>query len=704
MVATTSNLVLSGGGTWLALATAAGEQPRILGYGAGDGYPRDGSLAPLLHRAHAPGGPEVPIAPSFLNSLASGHAVPGLLGHSDGQDWATDLRVIEVLDVSANSARVVCKDAVGGIETAHRFSIDDASGVLSIETTLTNRGGAPFALEWCAALCLPLDDRLTRITSFGGQWAGEFAMQALDRPRGTFLLENRAGRTGHGTYPSLYLGTPQTGEAVGLAAACHLAWSGNHRLRVDTGANGEATLQMGELLLPGEMMLAAGESYRAPVMYCAVSDAGYGDVTRRLHRYAHRNLRREVVRTKPRPVHFNTWEAVYFAHSEARMVGLAEQAAALGAERFVLDDGWFGARRNERAGLGDWTVSADAYPNGLRPLVDRVHELGMEFGLWVEPEMVNPDSDLYRAHPDWVLSAKGVDQIASRHQLPLDLTQGVVTDYLFERITSLVLENDVAYLKWDMNRDIQHPGGADGRAVMHAQVRSLHALIDRIRDACPNLEIESCSSGGARADWGMLQRADRVWTSDNNDARARHAIMRGAAHFLPLAMLGNHVGPERCHITKRRFDMAYRAASAVFGHMGMELDPALESEGDRAILATAIAFYKRHRAVIHDGAHYRLETPPHVISQGCVDTHRRKALYSIATVNEDPATHPPRLRLAGLDPAKAYRSSYAAFDPAAALTPPPPVASGAVLMNHGFALRRTLPDTCLLLVLETVDG
>ncbi len=463
-------------------------------------------------------------------------------------------------------------------------------------------------------------------------------------------------------------------------------------------------LQMGELLLPGEMRLAPGETYRGPLMHCTISEAGYGEATRRLHRFVRQNLRSEVVRTTSRPVHFNTWEAVYFDHSEARMMALAEQAAALGAERFVLDDGWFGARRNERAGLGDWTVSADAYPNGLRPLADRVRELGMEFGLWVEPEMVNPDSDLYRAHPDWVLGANGVDQIASRHQLPLDLTQSAVSDHLFERITSLVRENDVAYLKWDMNRDIQHPGGADGRAVMHRQVRSLYALIDRIRAACPGLEIESCSSGGARADWEILRRTDRVWTSDNNDARTRHTIMRGAAHFLPLAMLGNHVGPERCHITGRRFDMAYRAASAVFGHMGVELDPAQESAADRAILAAAIAFHKTHRALIHDGAHYRLETPPHLIAQGCVDNDGRTALYSIATVNENPATHPPRLRLAGLDPAQAYRASYAAFDPAAALTPPPPVASGAVLMDHGFTLPRTMPDTCLLLGLEAVDG
>lgn len=704
--------ILRGADTLIVLATKAGERAAIVYAGPDIAGATGEQLAALQTAQHIAGGPETPIATSLLNPIGTGHpSAPGLLAHRSGQGWAIDLRVTGVRQSGDHSVTIETADALCGVAVHHDISLCPHSGVARFSASLHNVGTGDLALEWCASICLPLDSALGRITSFGGKWAGEFAAQDIALNTGAFLRENRAGRTSHASFPGLYLGTDTTAEETGSAAALHLGWSGNHRLRVERLADGTVSAQAGELLLPGEIALPQGEIYSSPPLYVCWSASGYGDVTRRLHRFVRHSLIRPA---RDRPVHYNTWEAVYFDHSPDRLMALADAAAEVGAERFVLDDGWFGARRHDRAGLGDWSVSPAIYPDGLRPLADHVRSLGMEFGLWFEPEMVNPDSDLFRTHPDWVLAADGPQPIASRHQLPLDLTRSEVCDYLFERIDALIRDLGIAYIKWDMNRDIQHPGGADGRAVMHAQVIALYALIARIRTAHPALVIESCSSGGARADYGIVQHTDRVWTSDNNDARRRYAIMRGASHFLPLEMLGNHVGPKRCHITGRMFSMQFRAGTAIFGHMGMELDLAEETPADRAILAAAIALHKQHRDLIHSGEMHRLAMPDFIAAQACVASDRAQALTCCALLDVFTSTTPPRLKLAGLDPAKLYRTRLVWPECDQALSTPSVVtaldltgsgflASGAALMDHGMQLPLTHPDTCLIFHSEAVN-
>lgn len=691
-------LTLDGGGTMVALAIAAGSPARIVYCGPQLAGAAAGEVAEMARRVHAPGGPTQPIAPSLLNGIGTGHpSPPGLLAHAAGRQWALDPRLVEVEKVSGHGCILRTRDRASGLEVSHHVMLHPASGVASFRAELVHRGKEPLALEWCAAACLPLDPRLVSVTSFTGKWAGEFRTQRFEMPRGSFLRENRSGRTSHDSFPGLYLSETTASENHGLAAAFHLGWSGNHRLRLDRSADGALSLQAGELLLPGEITLEPGQGHATPPLYACWSDAGLGDVTRRLHDF----VRSELLDGKGHhPVHYNTWEAVYFDHSPGRLMELAQEAARLGAERFVLDDGWFGGRRSDRAGLGDWFVAMDIYPDGLQPLADHVRNLGMEFGLWIEPEMVNPDSELYRAHPDWVLKAEGIEPVAARHQLPLDLTRPQVCDHLFERIDSLVRELGLAYLKWDMNRDIQHPGNRHGRAVAGAQVRALYALIDRLRSAHPQLAIESCASGGARADYGILARTDRVWTSDNNDARQRHAIMRGAAHFLPLAALGNHVGPRKCHVTGRRFDMAFRAGTAIFGHMGLELDLARESESDRATLSAAIALYKAHRALIHSGRYYRVEACGHIAAIGCVASDRSQALFQFAVLDQHPDPHPPQIRFPGLDPSRRYRVSLAWPRELAGLCG---TYAGSALLGHGLRLPPTHPDTCLVYHLEAED-
>jgi alpha-galactosidase len=353
------------------------------------------------------------------------------------------------------------------------------------------------------------------------------------------------------------------------------------------------------------------------------------------------------------------------------------------------------------------------YPDGLKPLVDHVTSLGMEFGIWFEPEMVNPDSDLFRAHPDWVLQIEGVEQVPFRTQYVLDISRAEVADYLFERIDAILSDHAISYIKWDMNRDLSHPGGTGGMARAVAQVHALYALLDRIRAAHPHVEIESCSSGGARADMGVLAHSDRVWTSDSNDAIDRQQIQRGASFFLPPEVLGCHVGPAHCHVTGRRLSMAMRAATALTGHMGLELNLLTEREAEFEELKAAIVLHKKHRALLHDGELFRLDTAPEHLAYGIVARDKSEALFSLAYMTGDAHVLPGRLRFAGLDPERNYRlrliwplhwtavkapSLMEALDLGGKGT----AFSGDVLMKAGMQLPHAQPETCLLFHLAAV--
>ena len=666
---------------------------------------------------HGGAGEERPF--TLSNELATGTlSPPGLIASRDGVDWAIDLRVDEVRTLHAGAVQVCCLDPTAQVAATYTLSLSSA-GVLTASTKLENLAEDLLNLEWCAAITMPLDPRLTQIMGFTGQWAGEFQTEEISTFQGSYVRENMAGRTSHESFPGLILKAATSDETQGLACGFHLAWSGNHRACVDRLPDGRSALQMGELLWPGEMRLAQGESYRTPELLASWSRKGVGGVSRAFHDHLTGEILDKRTPSKPRPVHFNTWEAVYFFHEENRLIELAEMAGSVGAERFVLDDGWFGSRRSDASGLGDWWLSPEVYPNGLHPIVQKVRELGMEFGLWFEPEMVNPDSDLYRAHPDWVLGAAGLDQIAFRNQLTLNLGKPEVAQYLYEKIAALVDEYSIDYIKWDMNRDTHLPGdmtrGSGGRAVMHKQTLAVYALIDRLRDAFPALEIESCSSGAGRADYGILQRTDRIWASDNNDARERQHIQKGASFFFPLRVLGSHVGPKKCHITGRRFSMAFRVASALFGHMGLELDLARESEADRAVLAKGIALYKEHRALLHSGTFHRVASAPHANVIGVVDEAREQALFSYALLDTRPRSAPDRLFFAGLDPATDYRVrivwpltdpsvSHPSIVEALGLMGEGSVFSGAALMEFGMQTPPLHPDSAVIYHLQKVSS
>ncbi len=703
---------LRAGGTFLAIEATKGMRPIILYAGPDLPGVTASELALLATRQHAPGCASVPLRGSLLNEIGTGISGPsGLIGHRGGHDWALDLRISAVKETALSTIEIHCEDSNIGIQAVHRFMLDPATGLLASNTAIENLTAEEFEVDWCAAMCLPFDPRLSRFLSFTGRWSGEFHIEEVPAFQGSIVRENKAGRTSHDVFPGGLLASPEANETSGLTAAFHLAWSGNHRLRIDRHSDGRGFIQMGEMSFPGEIRLGQGEVYQTPNFLIAWSESGFNGAAHAFHDHLRESVMEPRSLTTTRRVHYNTWEAVYFLHDQDTLIELAEAAANVGAERYVLDDGWFGGRRHDSAGLGDWWVSKDVYPDGLHRLVDKVHELGMDFGLWFEPEMINPDSDLYRAHPDWVLGARGVDAVPFRGQLTLDLTKTAVFDYLFEKIGDIVSEYKIAYIKWDMNRDTNHPS-SNGRGAMHLQTQAVYRLLEQLRTAHPELEIESCSSGGGRADFGILRYTDRIWTSDNNDARQRQTIQRGATQFFPLRVLGSHVGPKKCHITGRKFSMAFRVASAVFGHMGMELDLRQESKADLAILKAGIALHKEHRELIHSGRFWRLESAPGTNLVGSVSDDQCEALFSYAKLETELATLPRRIHFVGLDPNMLYRvrmiwpqhnpsiSTPSIMD-AANLLGKGAIFSGAALMGHGIQPPLTHPDTCLFYHLQS---
>jgi alpha-galactosidase len=352
----------------------------------------------------------------------------------------------------------------------------------------------------------------------------------------------------------------------------------------------------------------------------------------------------------------NTWEAVYFDHDLDRLTRLAKAAAAAGAERFVLDDGWFGSRRDDTSGLGDWVVSADVWPTGLGPLIDVVHELGMDFGLWVEPEMINPDSDVARAHPEWMMSTGDRLPPPARSQQVLDLADPAAYAYIRDRLDALLRENDIAYLKWDHNRDLVEAGHTPtGRAGVHDQTHAVYRLLDELRAAHPGVEIESCSSGGGRVDLEILERTDRVWASDCIDAHERLAIQRWTSLLIPLELIGSHIGARRAHTTARELALDMRAGTAIWGHLGIEWDLTAADPDEYARLTEWVAFYKEVRGLLHTGTlvHGDLPDPAYELT-GVVAPDGSDALYGLTAVATSASYPPGTCALPGLDPDRPY--------------------------------------------------
>lgn len=665
-------LLLRAGGVGVLLDVAGPGLPRVLHWGADPG-PLTGDEAARLVGDLAPGVAQSALDDPWPLTLLPGEpdgwsGRPGVAGHRDGEDMFPRFAVdgppaVEEQDDGTHAVTVRAADADAGLAVTTWLRLEP-SGVLRVRHALANTGPGAYTVAGVEAV-LPLPAAAQEVLDLTGRWCRERSPQRRPLHQGAWVRESRRGRTGHDATLLLVAGTPGFGFRTGEVWAAHVAWSGNHVHRVErlpegAGSGGSAVLGGGELLLPGEVLLAPGETYQTPWVLFTWSGEGLDGASDRLHGWV--RARPQHPR-RPRPLVLNTWEAVYFRHDLEVLASLAVRAAEIGVERFVLDDGWFRGRRDDTAGLGDWFVDEKVWPHGLQPLAHRVRSLGMEFGLWVEPEMVNPDSDLAREHPDWLLPAtrSGTpDARPWRHQVALDVAHPEAHAYLLGRLDAIVGELGVAYLKWDHNRDLHESlhVGADGRrrAGVRTQTLALYALLDELRRRHPGLEVESCSSGGARIDLGILERTDRVWASDTNDALERQAIQRWTGLLLPPELVGSHVGPPVSHTTGRTAPLGFRLATALFGHAGLEWDVLACSPDEVRRLREWAELYREVRPLLHTGRVVRADSPdPGAWVHGVVAGDGGEALFAYVRLATSPDALPGRMTFPGLDPARTYQ-------------------------------------------------
>lgn len=602
------------------------------------------------------------IAPklSLVPSQAEGWlGTPGLVGSRAGYGQFSAFRPIglEILDHGGTDdaptlVRILARDdeAALGLEIELHLA---PSGLLRTRATLTNRGEDGYGVE-SLLLALPVPASQTRVIDQSGHHLRERETSCHEftigvHERNSRVARAHAGSTIHGTCE------PGTGWNRGQVHYVHVAWSGNTRSIAERNVLGQQALLGGELLLPGEVVLAHGDSYRSPWLVGTWGE-GLDQAAGRIHDFLRS---RPSHPTTTRPVTFNAWEAVYFDHSLPRLLALVEVAAGAGAERFVLDDGWYGSRRNDHSGLGDWVVSPEAWPQGLGPLVEAVHAHGMEFGLWFEPEMINLDSDAARAHPEWVLSPRTHLPQKARGQHVLDLTNPKAFDHVLSQMRTVLADVRVDFIKWDFNRDLYEAvSPLTGRPAYHAQTRATYRLMDILLEEHPGLEIESCAGGGGRIDLGVMERAVRVWGSDCIDPLERQQIEAGTSLLLPPELVGSHVSSTTSHTTGRTLNLTARASTAMFSHMGVEWNLLDATPEERQHLRAWITLHKRLRPLFHTGRVVHVDHPDQSWSiHGVVSRDGSEAVFSLMRIATSPVRPTHEIRLPGLDPEGIYRLS-----------------------------------------------
>jgi alpha-galactosidase len=601
----------------------------------------------------------------------------------------------------ANGFDVVLKDISRPIYVKLHYAIDPESGILARSATIENRGPASdvgtVTVEQAAAAAWALPAGNYTLNYLTGRWAGEWTLNQEPVSHGARVIESRRGSTGHQANPWFAIQAGESDENHGEVWFGALAWSGSWRFTVEQDQLDAVRVTGGFNPFDFGYVLKAGEKLETPVFYGGFSPHGLGGASRLLHRYELEHILPRTQATagqalpKPRPVIYNSWEATEFNVNEAGQMALAEKAAALGIDRFVMDDGWFGQRKNDLAGLGDWYVNKEKFPNGLKPLIDKVHALGMDFGLWVEPEMVNPDSDLYRKHPDWVLHFPGRPESEQRNQLVLNLARPDVREYVLGFLDKLLTENEIAFLKWDYNRNWAEPGwdqlpAAEQKRVYVEFTRNLYGILSDLRAKHPNVEIESCSGGGGRVDLGIMRYTDEVWPSDNTDPFDRLEIQDGFSYaYTPQIMMAWVTdSPHDLSHQVRVTSIPYRMLSSMQGSLAIGANITKWTPEEMATAKRLIAAYHQVQPTIVQGALYRLISPRDGSEFSATQTVNEAKSQSVVFAfihSTQKGRGFPRLKLKGLDPAAEY-----ALSPIEGKVAPgtPAVASGAWWMNHGL--------------------
>lgn len=509
--------------------------------------------------------------------------------------------------------RIDCADPAGGTEIALFYTVVEEIPVLLRWTRITNHGGQPMVLEAAASASvdLPLGAENTHLITLNGAWSRERVLHRRPVAPGIQQVESRGGASGHQHAPFIALADADATEHRGRVRGLSLLYSGNHRHSVEVDQYGVVRAQAGINPFAFSWHLASGASFDTPACILAFSPDGLNGLSATLHRFVRNVLLPPVWRDRDRPIVLNTWEAHYFGVNAENVAELARHGAGVGAELLVLDDGWYRGRNDDTSSLGDWVPDREKFPHGLLPVAEAVRREGLGFGIWVEPEMVSPESDLFRAHPEWTLQIPGREATRARNQLVLDLANPAVVDFLTQTFTELLESAPIEYVKWDMNRNMSEPGSTvlppeQQGEVMHRYILGLYRLLDTLTRRFPDVLFEGCAGGGGRFDYGMLAWTPQFWTSDQTDAIERLSIQRGSSLLFPPETMGAHVSAAPNHQLGRMTPPETRAATALVFNYGYELDLSRATSGDRATYRFFSDLYRRNRRLFRTGRFVRL--------------------------------------------------------------------------------------------------
>ena len=678
---------LDDGRQTLVLAARRTRLPEVVYWGAP--LPADEDLATLAeaHIIDVTGGmldenPDLSICPEAVRTFPG---QPGLIIRDNDGTALLPKFCFDGANETEESLILHFRDADNKLSYTADFKTDRHTHVIKTQATI--EADRPVHLHWLAAPVLPAPQQADEMIDFAGRWCGEFQMNATQWSPGMRYRENRTGRTGHEHFPGLIIPCRGATNTQGQAYAFHYGWSGGHKMIAEELPDGRRQIQFGHA---ARMEVVPATKYRTAPLYVTFSNDGLNGCGVAFQRH----LRDRILTPasdKPRPVHYNCWEAVYFDHKLPILKDIASRAAKLGAERFVLDDGWFGQRDDDTTSLSDWEVDPRKYPDGLGPLIDHVHGEGMSFGIWFEPEMINPDSNIHREHPDWALGSE--DQTLGRQQKALNMALPEVRDFIYDRMAAILSEYPIDYVKWDHNRVLPAPDAN--------QTRGSYELIDRLRAAFPEVEIESCASGGGRIDFGILKRTQRVWLSDSNDALERLKMQHNASLFLPMTVTGSHVGPRKCHTSGRILDISFRAWVAAQRHMGFEMDPRELDEHETRVLSEVTAWWKHNRDWLLKADILRLDSAdPAVIAEQQMAGDGAKFVIFAGKAETSTQIAPRPLQLTRLEPKARYKITLINRENASQLSRGAPIlkekpieVSGSYLMNQGITLPWCFPET-----------
>ena len=608
--------------------------------------------------------------------------------------------------IGSDILEITLKDISYGVFVTLRYRVFTAFDVIEKSVRVDNRTKEPIVVESAQSGVWHLPSgQHYRLSYLHGYWAGETRLAQEPIDPGKKILESRRGNTSGQANPWFAI------DAGGAADEEHgkvwfgaLGWSGNWKLVIEDTPYDQVRVVGGFNDFDFSYPLKPGESLNTPLFYGGYTELGFGDASRLMHSFEREAILPARSAGHLRPILYNSWEATEFNVDEAGQKALADKAARIGVELFVMDDGWFGQRNDDHAGLGDWYVNPQKFPNGLGPLIQYVKSKGMKFGLWVEPEMVNPNSNLYRKHPDWVINCSGRPRTEGRNQLVLNLARDDVKEYLLATLVKLLRENDIDFLKWDMNRHFSEPGWpavapADERKLWVNYVLNLYDIIDQLRAKYPKLEIESCSGGGGRVDLGILKRVEQAWSSDNTDAFDRLTIQDGFTHAYAPKLMMDWV-TDVPNMNGRSTPLKFRFLAAMMGSMGIGANLNRWSDEDFALASKMAAYYKTIRATVQEGDLYRLASPHEgelTASQYVSRDGRQSVLFAFLRSQQflRPA---PTISLRGLDPNANYR--VISIDDK--LIDKADVLSGAYVMNHGLNFNLTGDFDSTSITLERV--